>query len=114
MAVENINPEKEPIPASWVPRVIAGGKEPPDGTSNIWLDRLPLGAMFIAVRRGEYKAYLHEIVWKGEEFTLLEVTFPDETTQDLYVHTASFCVDWHTYEYLGTNPPDRGGNNERE
>jgi hypothetical protein len=46
--VENVNPEKEKVPASWVPTVIRGGKGTPEGPKTNWLKDLEQGQWFIA------------------------------------------------------------------
>lgn len=109
--VENINPEKEPIPSSWVPRVIAGGKggDPPD---NNWLETLEIGTVFVcAYITFSYGDYF-ELVWKGSRFYLLHQTMGNGRVLDVYVQPNIFCNEHRTYEVLGYNLPERGGSYE--
>lgn len=110
--VENINPEKEPIPASWVPRVLRGGKDgdPPDPPVKSYLETFEIGTVFVASARGQIQAFVFEVVFKGELFTLLQ----QPNGVDTYVNNHLWCIEHKDYEVLGINPPDRGGNNERE
>lgn len=110
MAVENINPEKEPVPAGWVPRVIRGGKDgdPPDPPAKNWLEELEIGTVFVTSPKNQYQAFLFEVIFKGELFTLLKQL----DGPDMYVNNHHWCLVNKDYEVLGINPPDRGGNNE--
>src|ERR1700761_6086637 len=100
--VENINPEKEPIPASWVPRVITGGKddEPP---GNNWLETLDIGTVFVTMYVTFTFADKYELIWKGSDFYLLQQEMGDGTFRDVYVEPHRFCHERRKYEILGYN-----------
>lgn len=102
MSKLNINPEKEPIPASWVPRVITGGKEPPDGSGEVYLHRLSVGTTFIAGASTGPSAACWTIIWKGEHYCLLE---DNQFESQNYFNIVKFCQYHPEYEVLGHNPP---------
>lgn len=107
-AVENINPEKEPIPASWVPRVITGGKgppggPPPSGESN-WLVTLPVDTVFVAQPKGSAEMNLYNVQYASEECYLLIWRLPDGKLLDMYYNPEDFCRMMKTYKVLGSLP----------
>lgn len=105
--VTNINPEKEPIPQSWVPRVITGGKEPPS-EYECWLERLPVGTVFIAGDTNDVYGKLYELIFKGEHFYLIHMMI-DDTANDLYINPRKWCSVHREYEILHLE----GENNEQ-
>lgn len=110
--VTNINPEKEPIPQSWVPRVILGGKEPPS-EFECWLERLPVGTVFLTHYMTMCWGDLYELIWKGSKFYLLHHTLGDGTVRDCYVIPSMFCNERLDYEILNNPPKEEETNNER-
>lgn len=102
MTVAN-NSEKEddPVPL-WIPRVITGGKEPPS-EYECWLERLPVGTVFIAGYMTHYHGDLYELLWKGSKYYLLHQEGMYE--RDLYVLPHRFSNEHLEYEILGHNPP---------
>jgi hypothetical protein len=94
-AVENINPEKEPVPASWVPRVIRGGKGPPEGprdTEN-WLLKLDVGTVFLC-RQGEKTVDWEEyflLAKPSNNIYYLKVSLPDGNIWTRRVDPKLFC-----------------------
>lgn len=106
-AVENINPEKEPVPASWVPRVITGGKGPPGGSGPVhnWLVDLPIGTTFVAQPVGsEVEMNLYHVDYSSEEVCLLTWRLPDGKFLDMYVNPDGFCKRHKNYKVLGVTP----------
>lgn len=106
----NINPEKEPIPRSWVPRVITGGKEPPS-ENECWLEKLPVGTVFVA--RGSQDVYgkLFELMYKGERFYLITMIV-DDNVNDLYINPWMWCSIHPDYEILPNPPIEEEEDNE--
>jgi hypothetical protein len=108
---QNINlEEEEHLPTPWVPRVVRGGKDgdPPDLTNKNWLKPLPIGTVFVTSAKGSIQAFLFELVFKGELFSLLHQEV-NGITNDIYVNNHLWCIEHKDYEVLGINPPDRGG-----
>lgn len=101
---KNIDPEKEPVPAAWVPRVITGGKEPPS-EYECWLRKLTPGTVFITHYQTICWGDIYELMWKGEKFFLLEQTLGDGQIRDTYVIPEMFCNERLEYEILCINPP---------
>lgn len=99
MTVTNINPEKEPIPRSWVPVVHQGGKEPPS-EGECWLRRMEVGTVFVCSYVTFAFGDLYELVWKGDKFFLLHHTLGDERVTDCYVNPEVFCHERLNYEIL--------------
>jgi hypothetical protein len=108
-AVENINPEKEPVPASWVPRVITGGngKGPPEGPTppvTNWLIHLPVDTVFVAQPRGSAEMNLYNVQYASEECYLLVWRLPDGKLLDMYYNPEDFCKMMKSYKVLGSLP----------
>lgn len=113
MSIQNINPEKEPVPASWVPRTIKGGKEPPDSLFTPWLETLQTMTVFICGNKNSAYGCRYKLMWKGETFYLLEEYFAD-TVEDRYVFPYNFSRNNPEYEVLGIEEePQIGGTHER-
>lgn len=109
----NINPEKEPIPRSWVPRVITGGKEPPS-EYECWLEKLPINSIFVACKINGYLGAKYTLLYKGEIFYLLTREITEGYEEDVYVHPRKFCNEHQDYEVLGLdNPPKEEEDNEQ-
>lgn len=110
-AVVNINPEKEPIPRSWIPRVITGGKEPPDGTGRPpidmdWLCQLDLFTVFIC--RANHLTVdfeLYTVEYSGPDFTLLKWHLGDGRYWERRVDTLLFSTQHRDYKVVGVFPP---------
>lgn len=84
----------------WVPRILAGGK---GGDAHLnWLERLPVGTIFIAVGAGDSVASKYELIWKGNTFCLLYRYYGDETEtfNEDYVYTTNFARFKPVYEIL--------------
>lgn len=105
-SVENINPEKEPIPTPWVPRVITGGKGPPDGTppSVNWLVTFPVDTTFVAQPRGSAEMNLYHVQYASPECYLLTWRLPDGKMLDMYYNPEDFCRMMKSYKILGNLP----------
>ncbi len=109
-AVENINPEKEPVPASWVPRVITGGKEPPDGGGTLppaknWLETLPVRTVFACranVNTVDWEMYF--LVHKFTNIYLLKMETPDGKVWERRVDPKMFCKHYRDYEVIAHYP----------
>ena len=95
----NINPEKEPVPRGWLPRVITGGKgDPPD--PNDWLTPMEVGSVFVARQKDfPVDGELFKLVFKGEIFYLLEHIVNDDS-YDRYVIPSAFSRRYVEHELL--------------
>jgi len=117
-AVENINPEKEPVPASWVPRVITGGKGPPEGPppsgESNWLVTLPVDTVFVAQPRGSAEMNLYNVQYASPECYLLIWRLPDGKMLDMYYNPEDFCKMMKTYKVLGSLPIQEETNDSDE
>jgi len=84
------------------PRIITGGKEPPDGDS--WLERKPVGSCFLAAKRAiepgcpNYMLGLFRVGAKTEESVVLN---SPEHPGNLYVNPGRFSTAWIEFEDLG-------------
>lgn len=101
---KNIDPEKEPVPAGWVPTVITGGKQPPS-EFECWLRRLHPGTVFITSYATAYYGEVYELLWKGDKYFLLTQTLGEDITRDVYVLPERFSNEHPEYEILCINPP---------
>lgn len=124
-AVENINPEKEPVPRGWVPRVITGGKGPTDPPSeppksDDWLAELEVGRYFLTrVNDHTIDFELYYVRHKAGEWMLLEWNLPDGKIWDRYVNTKRFSALYNEHHLLGYHPEHQhlqieGETNERD
>ncbi len=114
MTVENINPEKEPIPAGWVPRVIQGGKGPPEppGNNKDWLAELTPGTTFVCRANEHYIDYeLYHVVFKTLECVLLKWELPDGKFWDRFVNTKEFSKRYQDYVILGVGKEEENDGN---
>lgn len=101
-AVENINPEKAPIPAAWVPRLITGGKGPPEDppVKDNWLIRLQTGTVFCC-RANDKTVDWEEYALIGRpsmDLFYLKVSMPDGNIWTRRVDPKLFCN--HHREYF--------------
>lgn len=88
----------------WVPKVISGGKGPPDTPSPDWMTALEVGTTFVCRQNtSTVDGELYHIVFKGEQFFLLKYCLPDGKIWDKYVSPMSFCKVYKEYEVLGIN-----------
>jgi|SRR6185312_12218523 len=113
--VENINPEKEPIPASWVPRVITGGKgppSPPEPPVVNWLQQLPVNTIFAAVAKNAIFGFQYELIFKGDKIYLLHQWSETGMVFSIYINPEEWCKIHTSYEVLGRNLPPEGEEHE--
>lgn len=102
--VENIDPEKAPIPRAWVPQVITGGKGPPEGPTNYdnWLSLLEVGTVFLC-RQGEKTVDWEEyflLAKPTENIYYLKVSLPDGNIWTRRVDPRLFCNYHRDYQVL--------------
>ena len=102
--VENIDPEKEPIPASWVPRVITGGKGPPEGPTSgeNWLLNLDVGTVFLC-RQGKKTVDWEEYFLLAKpafDIYYLKVSLPDGNIWTRRVDPKLFCNHHKDFQVL--------------
>lgn len=107
--VTNIDPEKEPVPRSWTPRVITGGKGPPEGPREPgdafnWLVDLPVGTTFVAQPRGSSEMNLYHVQYASEDCYCLVWRLPDGKMLDMYYNPEDFCKNMKSHKVLGSLP----------
>jgi len=101
--VENINPEEEPVPKPWVPRVITGGKGPPEPPSaGNWLSALRPGHTFVCRQSEKSVDYeLFHVVFVKENMYLLKWVLPDGKLWDKYVDSKLFSNHYRDHKVMG-------------
>ncbi len=110
-------PHKE-VRTPWVPRVIQGGKGPPEGPVENWVAELEVGTTFVAQPKsssGEMNLYC--VRFKSlPEVILLAWRLPDGNILDMYFNPEGFCRLHGTYKILGTQPVsnEENENDERD
>lgn len=106
-AVENINPETHPIPASWVPRVITGGKGPPEGptTGDNWLSQLPLRAVFACRQNDKTVDWeIYTLMHKFEDIYQLVWEMPNGNLFTRRVHPQLFSNLMRDHRFIDILP----------
>jgi len=97
----------------WTPRVITGGKGPPDFPGppvDNWLTNLPIGTTFTAqpksssAEKNLYSVVFHSV---SGETTLLMWKLPDGKVLDMYFNPESFCRMHFSPDILGTIPTEK-------
>lgn len=108
----------------WHPRVITGGKgppEPPDKDGHNWLADLEAGTTFVARSRNSKEVDLnlyHVIFVSLPDVMLLKWVLPDGKVLDYYVDPARFSKQFENHTVLGvmkqeTSEEDEDGNDHR-
>jgi hypothetical protein len=109
--VENINPETEPVPRAWVPRVVTGGKGPPEPPEDIdtnWLKTLKAGHTFICRQGPKSIDYeLYHIIFVKDEMYLLKWALPDGKLWDRYVDSKIFSNLYRDHKVMGYIDPQQ-------
>ena len=91
----------------WVPRVLTGGKGPPEEPTEDWLSPLEAGTTFVCRQnKSTVDGELYHILFKGSQFFLLKYCLPDGKMWDRYVNPKSFCKVYKEYEILGVHKQD--------
>jgi len=121
--VEELEEREDQPHAGWVPKVITGGKGPPEAPSEDWLTPLEQFTTFVCRQNSNTTdGELYHLQFKGTQFYLLLWELPDGKVWSRYVHPASFCKQHKEYEILGVikpitegdpKPPTQGDDNER-
>jgi len=93
--------EEEEKRVEWTPRIITGGKEPPDDTDKSWLEKLPLGNCFIARDKNNPNDYLGRLFRIGGKLERTVILNTPEHPSPLYVIPHIFCRKWMMHEDLG-------------
>ena len=109
-----MNEEQENKP-TWVPKVIQGGKEPPDTPSNNWLIDLPEGTVFLCKKK--YSGFLlleFHIIHNTVRATLLYSNLNKE--EYLWVDPSEFCSEFELVSVLfrGISEDERNRPNQSE
>ena|ERR1700692_2480428 len=106
MATKHIQtePDEEERPQGWTPKVIAGGKGPPDtpgGSEYDWLIHLPVHTTFLCQNRKDQGFALGQfsIIFKGDKGVLM---FVQGSKEPIWVDPTRFCRDYRHYETLQT------------
>jgi len=114
--VEDLEDREDQPHTGWVPRVITGGKGPPDppGSGENWLAKMVPGTTFVARHRrsNEVDYNLYHVTFRSlPEVVLLSWQLPDGKILDYYVDPERFSKDFKDYKILGiiqATPPDQG------
>lgn len=101
-AVEELEEREDEPHTSWVPRVITGGKGPPQPPVIDYLSTMEPLTVFVSCGRVQTDAHLFKLIWKGKKFCLLELTLNDATFER-YVQTMEFCKTFPVYEILSVD-----------
>lgn len=114
MKVVNIQAE-EKSPEAWTPRVITGGKGPPQPPTNDWLKDLSAGTTFVARANENYVDYeLYHVVFKTLDAVLLKWELPDGKYWDRFVNSKEFSRRYRDYIILGVQQQEEeNGNGNR-
>lgn len=112
-AVEELEEREDEPHTGWVPRVITGGKGPPQPPVIDYLSTMEPLTVFLSSGKVQTDAHLFKLIWKGTKFSLLELTLNDATFER-YVQTMEFCKTFPVYEILNTNPQQEGDYDEPE
>lgn len=105
-AVEDLEDREEQPHVGWVPRVITGGKRPPEEPEIDWLTPMEDYSTFVCRQnKNAVDGELYHIVFKGSKFYLLQWDLPDGKVWSRYVHPPSFCKLYKEYELLGVHKP---------
>lgn len=113
-AVEDLEDQEDTPHAGWVPRVIKGGKGPPEGPAEDYLADMEPMTVFVSSGKDQTDGNLFKLIWKGRKFCLLQLTI-NEDTFERYVQSKVFCKQLPVYEILAIeNPQQEGEDNEPE
>lgn len=101
-STEELEDREDQPHTGWVPKVIQGGKGPPEEPTDDWLTPLEVHTTFVCRQnKTTVDGELYHILFKGEEFFLLKYYLPDGKIWDRYVNPKSFCKVYKEYEVLG-------------
>lgn len=99
---EELEEQEDQPHVGWKPKVITGGKGPPDEPTTDWMSALSAGTTFVCRQNtSTVDGELYMLVFKGEQFFLLKYCLPDGKIWDRYVSPKSFCKIYKEYEVLG-------------
>ncbi len=93
--------EEEKDRVDWTPRIITGGKEPPDDEGKCWLEKLPIGNVFIARDKTNPSDYLGRLFRVASKLENTVVLNTPEHPSPLYAIPHIFCRKWMMHEDLG-------------
>ena len=104
-----------PIQKPWTPRVIRGGKGPPEPPKDDWLLKLEAGTTFVTRPKSsqEVDLNLYHLLFQGDGFTLLKWEMPDGKLWDYYVDPVRFSTKFIPGIILGIFKGDPNGDSNR-
>ena len=107
-----LKPEEEENVVTFTPKLITGGKEPPEGSN--WLDRIALGTVFLVrykTNPAEYVLGLFRLMHKTDRSVGLQSPTVPHT---IWVNPNRFCNVFDLHEDLGTLiEEETGGANDK-
>ncbi len=113
---EELEEQEDTRHVPWVPRVIQGGKGPPEppGETHNWLAEYDIGTTFVCRHRNskEVDLNLYHVVFKTPDVVLLAWRLPDGKMLDVYVDPVRFSNQFEKPTILGKQPVAEEENND--
>lgn len=107
--------EEDKPHVGWKPRVVRGGKGPPEGPVTDWLSGLEEDTVFVCSEKNNFQGNLFKVIHKRSKFTLVQLMEVEDTYVDKYVNNFEFTKKFPEYEVLGVDkPPTEEVENEPE